>query len=149
MNNNDIGSRTIEVGTVMVQDGTLLPGGLGLYPRIYSRLWRSFNGWESETADKKLRSVGWNFFYIAEDLRTFVFGHRPGRMRDSGWNRLLDKVRSENFNAMQITAIHTARFLGIPYTVLHSHPRHIQQGGRLGTASERMANQNQTDWANA
>jgi hypothetical protein len=136
---NDIGSRAIEVGTVMVQNGTLLPGGLGLYPRIYSRLWRSFNGSESESADKKLRSVGWNFFYIAEELKAYVFGHQPGRMRDSALGRLLEKVRLANFNAMQITAIHTARFLGIPYTVLHSHPRHIQQAGTLGNASERMA----------
>ena len=51
---------------------------------------------------------------LQEDLKAFVLGHKPGRIRDSALNRLLQKVRSANFNAMQITAIHTSRFLGVP-----------------------------------
>jgi hypothetical protein len=143
----DPDARVIEIGTVMIQDGTLLPDGIGLHPRIYSYHWRSFSREESSAAEAKLRRTGWSCASIAGDLTAFAFGHGPGNMRDDAIDRLLGRVRTQDYNAMQLTAIVKSSFLGIPYTVLHASPRHIQAGFAIDDAAERKRRQNQDDWA--
>jgi len=48
-------------------------------------------------------------------------------------------VRLHNFNCLEVTGIVANRFLGVPYTTVSAHSRHIQQGWRLDGAEERRS----------
>jgi hypothetical protein len=46
-------------------------------------------------------------------------------------------VREQDFNCLEVTGIVAKRFLGMPYTVVSAHSRHIQQGCELDDVQRR------------
>lgn len=59
----------------------------------------------------------------------------------SALQRMLAKLRPLNFNCLEVTGIVARRFLGVPYTVVSAHARHLQEGCYLDSADERRASQ--------
>jgi hypothetical protein len=53
----------------------------------------------------------------------------------------------ENYTALEITSIVGTHFLGVPYTVVSAHSRHIQQSSELDGAEGRRAAQSDREWA--
>ena len=41
--------------------------------------------------------------------------------------RILARVNRQHYNGVEVTGIIAKRFLGVPYTVVSAHSRHIQQ----------------------
>jgi hypothetical protein len=54
---------------------------------------------------------------------------------------MLEKVKPLNFNCLEVTAIAAKRFLGVPYTLISAHSRHIQQSCYLDGADGRRISQ--------
>jgi len=54
---------------------------------------------------------------------------------------MLAKVKPLNFNCLEVTGIAAKRFLGVPYTVISAHSRHIQQSCYLDGDNARRRSQ--------
>ena len=59
----------------------------------------------------------------------------------SALQRMLGKLKPLNFNCLEVTGIVARRFLGVPYTVVSAHSRHLQESCYLDSADERETSQ--------
>ena len=55
--------------------------------------------------------------------------------------RILEKVKGQHFNSLEVTGIEERRFLGVPYAVVSAHSRHVQQSCYLNSAEARRRSQ--------
>ena len=126
----------IQSGTMLVQQSALLQS-LGAKGEPYSDQWCSLGTQESAELDRKLRAVGWNFFFMADKLRTIVPAWGGDKAVRAGVKRLLARTSAQQFNCMQLSNILRERFLGIPYVSVVAHARHVQQGSRIESLEQR------------
>jgi hypothetical protein len=125
----------------MVQQSALLHS-LGAQGEFYSDQWCSLGTNESAELDGKLRAAGWNFFFIADELRTIVPPWGGQKTLRAGVKRLLARTRAQQFNCMQLSNVLQERFLGIPFVSVVAHARHVQQGSRMESLEQRTSNGN-------
>jgi hypothetical protein len=78
--------------------------------------------------DKELSSRGWTFFYMANVIRKSAMGFDRDKGTAAALKRVMASVREDGCNSLQIQAVETHSFLGIPYVSVSAHPRHIQKG---------------------
>src|SRR5512146_1428783 len=103
---------TIRAGTMMIQEGLLVPNELRLVTHWYSKHWRCVTRLDSASLEHKIRAAGWHLFMLAGPGPTAIVLGRGGltRMRH-GVKRIAAKVRNLNFNCFCVTAILSKRFL--------------------------------------
>lgn len=121
---------------MMVQCSTPLQS-LGVESEPYCKNWRSLGALDSARLDLKLRTAGWNLFFMAEELRAVVPAWGGQNTVRRGLERLLTQTRLQHFNCLEVTHILRRRFLGIPYVSIAAHPRHIQESCRLQSSEQR------------
>jgi len=134
-------SNEIQAGTVLVQQSTLLRS-LGTEGEIYSDQWCSLGTQESAELDRNLRAAGWNFFFLADKLRTIIPPWGGEKSLRAGVKRLLARTTAQQFNCMQLSNILRERFLGIPFVSVVAHARHVQQGSRIESFEQRTSKRN-------
>jgi hypothetical protein len=117
----------IRVGTMLIEDGTHTPESLVVGTERYSAGWSSIIKSTSAQLGKELESAGWTFFYMAGEIRTSVFGFNAQSRTDRAVARVIDAVKRQNCNCLEITQMRRRSFLGLPYTSLVAHARHIQR----------------------
>lgn len=136
-----------EIGTVMIQEGVMLPDGFVLDSDRYAIGWRAVQRTDDFGVDHNLRLAGWHMFTIAGGkFQAMTLGSTTSGLRRLVI-RLLALVRQQSFNSAEVTDITNARFLGIPYTSVTVHARHIQQNYCLADERSRAQAQQNTDWA--
>ena len=126
--------QNITDGTILVRRGTEFPPGLEVETTGYCHDWEVVK--DSDNIDGRLRSFGWNLFFIADAVKSTCLGV-GGASLSNGVNRLLKQTRRLNVNSLLVTHIASKSFLGIHYQVLLAHPCHIQQGCFLQDADTR------------
>lgn len=120
---------TISAGTILIEKGTRLPGTLGLESCSTDSGWSSLvNHPDRRQLEEKLSAAGWRFFLMAGAIRTIGFGFARRTMIQAALKRLITAVRLQKCNCLEIDAIATRSFLGLPYICLSAHSRHIQNG---------------------
>jgi hypothetical protein len=87
--------------------------------------------------DQKIRSAGWNCFFMAAEVNATAFGRLAAKTIQRALNRIFVNVRKLDFNCLEVTKIKENRFLGLRYTTVWAHSRHIQQGCLLESTDER------------
>lgn len=138
---------SVQVGTILIQEGLLLPEALRVETGSYSTHWRLVKGLDSGQLDRGINSAGWNLFSSGTQTTGSSLGRGgPDSIRRAIFNAL-GKVRSQYFNCAEIISISKKRFLGIPYITIAAHPHHIQQGAYLQSHEERRRLQRHSDWA--
>ncbi len=119
----------ITPGTILIERGTLLPQSFRLENESYPSAWMSvksrLNFYELE---KELASAGWTFFYMAGKITTTAFGFDRQKTVHTALKRLIASVRLQKCNCLEIDAVASRSFLGIPYVRVSAHSRHIQKG---------------------
>jgi hypothetical protein len=136
-----------EVGTVMIQEGVMLPEGLALDSCRYTVGWRTMRRADDFGIDRNLRKAGWQMFAVAGgNFHAMMLGSLASGLRTTVI-RLLARVRAQWFNSAEVTDITSGRFLGISYTSVTVCARHIQQGYPLADERSREQAQQNTDWA--
>ena len=136
-----------QVGTVMIQEGVMLPDPFVLSSDRYTVGWRAVRVRDGFGVDRDLRSAGWHMATIAGGkFQAMRLGSAASGLRRMVIG-LLARVREQWFNSAEVTAISTRHFLGIPYTAVTVHARHIQQGYLLADKPTRAREQQSTDWA--
>jgi len=126
---------TVQVGTLLIEDRPLIMRALDLESESYSGPWGVLQSFTSSSLEQKLRSAGWNCFFMAAEVKATVFGARAAKSVRRALKQIFVKVRKPDFNCLEVTKIVEGRFLGMPYTTVSAHSRHIQQGCLLEFAA--------------
>jgi len=138
---------SVQFGSILIQEGLLLPEALKVETESYSTHWRLVKGLASAQLDQSINAAGWNFFYSGIQVPVSGLGSgEQDSIRQTIFNAL-GKVRSQYFNCAEIISISKRRFLGIPYFTIAVHPHHIQESGFLQSHDERRSLQRHSDWA--
>jgi len=106
----------VQVGTILI--GPLVTRILDLGSESYSAKWVVL-----KVLDQKLRSVGWNRSFMAEEAT--VFGSLAAKNIQKALKRIFLKMRKQNFNCLEVTKMVENRFLGVPYITVCTHPHHV------------------------
>jgi hypothetical protein len=104
-------------------------------------------GLDGFSLDRKIHTAGWNFFFIATEVKVMIFGAIGATNIQGALKRILEKVRQQNFNCFEVTGIVAKRFLGVPYATVSGHPRHVQQSCMLDGVQERQTVQSDAEEA--
>jgi hypothetical protein len=121
-------AQTFQPGSILVEAGATLPAGVSLEPSALSRTWRSVANLNTAALAAEIAKVGWTFFYMAGVVKKHAFGFDGERRVRTAVARIIDEVRAEKCNCLEITGIATKSFLGLPYVCITAHARHIQDG---------------------
>lgn len=112
----------------------------------YSENWDLVGLLDGFALDRKIHGAGWNFFFMAGEVKTMFFGAVGTKNIEKALHRIFGKLKQQPFNALEVTGIVTKRFLGVPYTVVSAHSRHIQQSCYLNEQKERCTNEEKEQW---
>src|SRR5947207_14759982 len=140
---------TIQVGTIVMKmkEWSLMTQLLGLESEPCSGNWSLVKPLDSFALDRKIHAAGWNFFFMAAEVKVMFFGALGTKKIQNALKRILAKVRHQNFNSLEVTGIVAKRFLGVPYATVSAHSRHIQQSCCLAGAEARQTSQRDAEWA--
>jgi hypothetical protein len=65
----------VEVGTILIEEQPpRMAEVLALESEPYRGNWSVIRALESLALDKKIRAAGWNFFFLAEEVKMTFFG---------------------------------------------------------------------------
>jgi hypothetical protein len=134
-------SVTIRAGSILFDDQPLIAKQMGFESEPYLGNWGVVNAFDGFALGRKIQASGWNFFFIASEVKVVFFGALSALKIDKAVKRILVKVRHQNYNGLEVTGIVVRHFLGVPYAVVSAHSRHIQQSSTLDSARERMIQQ--------
>jgi hypothetical protein len=121
----------VKVGTILMKESAVMTHFFGLESEPYSGEWNLIKALDGFALNRKIHAAGWNFFFMATELRVVFLGALGTKRIQNALNRVLRKVKGQNFNCLEVTGIVAHRFLGVPYTSVSAHSRHIQQSCQL------------------
>ena len=116
----------IRAGTMLLEDGTGTPESFVLNIEPYSMGWSLIIDATAAQLGRDLEGAGWTFFYLAGAIHVSSFGLDDQSRTDRAMARLIDTVKLQQFNCLEITQVRRVSFLGLPYTKVAAHARHIQ-----------------------
>jgi hypothetical protein len=137
----------IQAGSIFLREGLLLPDTLELESAPYTEHWRLVTAPPRRFLDEKIRAAGWNFFLHAALTHATALGSRGVATTTRALQRLLAQATSQDFNSLEVAAISSGHFLGVPYTKVTAHSRHLQESWLLAGPAERRRARKASDWA--
>jgi hypothetical protein len=138
--------QTIQVGSILVEESPRMTQALGLESEPYSGNWCLVKLLRGFPLDRKIRASGWNFFFMASEVKATIFGALGTNKIQKALERILEKVKGQHFNSLEVTGIVERRFLGVPYAVVSAHSRHVQQSCYLDSVEARRTSQHDAAW---
>jgi hypothetical protein len=133
---NVAGKRTVQKGSVMILRGTRTPSSMPLAVMGYWKEWKLMGDADSHRLDENLRGAGWNFFFLAGSIRGWSSGRGQASIRRA-MQSVLEKVKTSEFNCVEVAEIRNRSFLGIPFTTVQAFTRHIQRSNQIDTLQQR------------
>jgi hypothetical protein len=140
-------SSTIKVGAILLEEWPPTMQVLGLNSEPYSGNWGVIKAFDGFALDRKIHAAGWNFFFMATEVKAMFFGALAANKIHNALKRILGKVQRQDFNCLEVTGIVARRFLGVPYSIVSAHSRHIQQSCCLDDAAGRRTSHRDAEWA--
>ena len=131
----------VQVGTVLMKDCLVMVKAPGLQSVPYFANWGVLTALDGLGINRHIQAAGWNFFFMAAEVKVMFFGALGARRMQNALRRMLVKVKPLNFNCLEVTGIAAKQFLGVPYTVVSAHSRHIQESCYLDGAGGRRSSQ--------
>ena len=132
---------TIQVGAILLDERPLMMQALGLDSEPYTGNWGVVKALNGFALDRKIHAAGWNFFFMATEVKAIFFGALGANKIHNALKRILGKVKRQDFNCLEVTGIVAKRFLGMPYAIVSAHSRHVQQSCCLDCAEARQSSQ--------
>lgn len=124
--------------TVFIREGTPLPTMRSMESEPFLPGWRVVKNLDRQELTREIEGANWNFFYLAGEMRTTVFGRGGLGTLRRAVKRIAARQEGQSFglNSLEITKIASKWFLGIPLTSVTAHSRHIQLGIALIPAKD-------------
>jgi len=138
---------TVQVGSILIEDQSQVAQVLGLESEPCSGNWSLLKVLDGFALDRKIHAAGWNFFFMAGEVKVILFGALGAKKIQKALKRILGKVRQQHFNGLEVTGIIAHRFLGVPYVTVSAHSRHMQQSCYLDGAEARRMSWRDAEWA--
>ncbi len=139
---------TVQAGSILIgEESPRMAQVLALESEPYLGSWSVVKAVDGFTLDDKIHAAGWNFFFMAAEVKVMFLGAIGAQKLQSALQRILGKVRQQNFNCLEVTGIVAKRFWGMPYATVSAHSRHIQQGCQLDDIERRRTGQRAVEWA--
>jgi len=129
---------TVQVGAILMKDWPGINPLLGIESEPCSEGWSLLKVLDGLTLDRKIHAAGWNFFFMAAEVKVIFFGFLGARKMQRALKRILEKVKRQQFNGVEVTQIVARRFLGVPYVTVSAHSRHMQKSCYLDSAVARQ-----------
>jgi len=117
----------VQVGTMLIEDGTHTPESLLVATHASSKGWSSITGYSSAQLGRAIESAGWTFFYMAGEIQARGFGLDEQSRIDHAVAHLINAVKLQGCNCLEITEIRQRSFLGLSFISLTAHARHIKK----------------------
>jgi hypothetical protein len=140
-------AETVQVGTILMKEWPGMTQLLGLESEPCSGEWSLLKLLDGVALDRKIHAAGWNFFFIAAEVKVMFWGSVGAVKIQNALQRILTKVKQQQFNGLEVTGIVAKRFLGVPYAVVTAHSRHVQQSCYLDSVAARQGSQHDREWA--
>ena len=137
----------IQVGAILIEEWPLMTQLFGLNSDPYSGKWSLVRVLDGFALDRKIHAEGWNFFFMATEVKTMFFGALAAKKIQNALKRILGKITAQDFNCIEVTGIVAKRFLGVPYAIVTAHARHIQKSCYLDSPEARRESQRDAAWA--
>ena len=138
----------VQVGSVLIgEEAPRMAEVLALESEPYLANWSVVRALNGLALDRKIHVAGWNFFFMAAEVKVMFFGALGAKKIQNALRRILAKVKQQDFNGLEVTGIVAKRFLGVPYVTVSAHSRHVQQSCHLDGAKARRRSQRTADWA--
>jgi hypothetical protein len=138
---------TVQVGTILMKEWPGMTPLLGLESEPCSGEWSLLKALDGYTLGRKIHAVGWNFFFMAAEVKVIFLGSLGAVKIQNALKRILAKVKLQEFNGLEVTQIVARRFLGVPYVTVSAHSRHMQQSCYLDSPAARQTFQRNAEWA--
>src|SRR5207245_3784337 len=113
----------VQVGTILIEKRPLIAQVLGLERERYSGIWSVIKGLDGFSLDRKIHTAGWNFFFIATEVKVMIFGAIGARNIHSALKRSWEKVRQQNFNCFEVTGYSQSAFWACRMPPFQATPR--------------------------
>ena len=141
--------QSLKIGTILMRmkDWVGMPQLPGLETEPCFGEWSLVKMTDPFALDRKIHDAGWNFLFMATEVRTSFLGFLGEEKIKSALKRISAKVKLEHFNSLEVTEITARRFLGVPYVTVSAHSRHLQQSCNLESPEARRTAQNAAPWA--
>src|ERR1051326_274573 len=104
----------IKPGSMLIAEGAILPESLQFETEPYAYGWRLVKNFDSNGFNQIISQAGWNFFYVAGAIETNAFGSDEKKTTRKAIKQVIAKLRSKNFNCLEITRVAAKRSLGLP-----------------------------------
>jgi hypothetical protein len=140
---------SVQVGTILIEERPEIAQTLGLKSEPYSGKWSVVEGLDGFALDRKIHAAGWNFFFLAGEIKVGFLGSLGAAKIQNALRRIIAKLRPQNFNCLEVTGIVAKRFLGMRYTTVSAHSRHIQPSCYLDGPELQRAPQLDAECANS
>jgi len=138
---------TVQVGAILTNESLLMMQSFGLKTEPCSGNWSLVEGLDGFALDRKIHGAGWNFFFMAAEVKVMFFGALGAKNIQNALQRVFRKVKLQHFNGVEVTGVVAKRFLGVRYAVVTAHSRHVQRSCYLDSADARHASQHNAEWA--
>jgi hypothetical protein len=148
---------TLQVGSILMKDWPMKDWpmkdwpGMKQLPGIESEPcsgeWSLLKALDGFALDRQIHAAGWNFFFMAAEVRVMFWGSIGAAKIQNAVRRLLEKVKPQQFNGLELTQIVARSFLGVPYVTVSAHSRHVQKSCYLDSAEVRQTFQRNAEWA--
>ena len=138
---------TVQVGTILMREWPGMPQLLGLETQPCFGEWSLVKALDGFALDRKIHSAGWNFFFMATEVKVMFLGSLGAAKIQRALKRILAMVKQQHFNGLEVTAIVARRFLGVPYVTVSAHSRHMQRSCNLESAGARQTSHDTAEWA--
>jgi hypothetical protein len=118
---------TMERGTILVEEGTLMPDSLLVSTKPYGAGWSSVDNLTRSQLGAGLEAAQWTFFYMAGEIQATAFGFdEPSRMRRAV-RKVIQAVKLQHCNCLELTQVRSRSFWGLPSVKIVAHARQIQR----------------------
>lgn len=138
---------TIQVGTILMKEWPGMPELPGLKTEPCFGEWSLVKALDGVALDRKIHVAGWNFFFMATEVKVMFLGSLGAAKIQRALKRILAKVTQQHFNGLEVTAIVAQRFLGVAYVTVSAHSRHMQKSCYLDSTVSRQSFQRDSEWA--
>ena len=115
----------IVAGSVLIKSSLRLPQSVRFASKRYGS-WKLLAGVDGFAAERKLSEAGWNFFFVVPEIRRSALSSNRSKALRRALKKIVSATEAQNSNALEIVRVTTQRFLGLHYTKVVAHPRHIK-----------------------
>ena len=118
---------TITDGTILIQEGTLIPECLEFQGEARSSGWMSVRNLNRAQLEVEIHRAGWVVFSVTGEITRAVVGLNKQKALFTAFRRVITSPELRSCNCLEIAAVTMTSFLKVHYVTVTAYSRHIQQ----------------------